>query len=128
MKTTLIASAILATLAFTPSTAEAGSRSRSSHGYCPPPVVVSPPRCYTPPPVVYHRPTIVGHGWDSYDPYRTVTRYPAPVYRGYDRYRGGYCPPVVIPRPVYRGPSCGPSYYHPAPYYRGTSGSISFRF
>lgn len=133
MKTTLIATAALATLVFTPATAEAGSRNRSYHGYCPPPVVVSPPSCRPAPPVVYHRPTIVGHGWGRVVPSRTVTRCDTTVYRTYDPYRGGYiesretyCRPVVTPRPVYR--SCGPTYYPPAPRYRGSSGSITIRF
>lgn len=138
MKTTLIASTILATLAFTPTIAEAGGHSRSYGGYCPPPVHYNPPRCNTPPPVVYHRPTVVGHGWGHVAAPRTVTRCDTTYYRSYNTYGGGYvesrqtyCRPVVTPRPVYRGSSCGPTYYrsgHGYNGYRGTSGSITFRF
>ena len=134
MKTTLIASAILATIAFTPTTAEA-NHGRSYGGYCPPPVHYNPPRCHTPPPVVYHRPTVVGHGWGHVAPPRTVTRCDTTYYRSYNAYSGGYvesrqtyCRPVVTPRPVYRGSSCGPTYYRSGHGYRGTSGSITFRF
>ncbi|MFM7182863.1 MAG: hypothetical protein ACKO2G_15575 [Verrucomicrobiales bacterium] len=137
MKTTLIASAILATLVFIPTSAEAGSRSRSYGGYCPPPVVVPPSRCYTPPPPVYYRPNVVGYGWGHPVPSRTVTRCDTTVYRSYNAYGSGYiesretyCRPVVTPRPVYVVPNCGPTYYRPAPApcYRGSYGSISIRF
>lgn len=133
MKTTLIASAILATLTFTATTAEAGSRSRSYGGHCAPPVYVAPPRCHTPPPPVYYRPTVVGHGWSRPVPSRTVTRCDTTVYRSYDPYRGGYvetrdtyCRPVAPPRPVYVPSPCGSSHYRSG--YRGTSGAITIRF
>lgn len=140
MKTTLIATTILATLAFTPTTAEA-NHGRSYGGYCPPPVHYSTPRCPTPPPAVYHRPTVVGHGWGHVAPSRTVTRCDTTYYRGYNTYGGynsygggyyesrqTYCRPVVTPRPVYVAPTCGPNYYRSGHGYRGTSGAITFRF